>query len=150
MDLVELGRRLGQQGFAVERPGGALLVASKKTFRLRWMATSLTVFVVARAVPRTDLAAWMAHEQAAAALAAARWKGMRGMQKGYAVMPILLTPVADAQALQVVAGPMGLEFARFTVRALRLPGEVVSSRFPRVVGSIYNSYLRGLVASLLA
>ena len=146
--LDAIARRLQGLGFVVEGATDGLF-ACKREFRLSWFATSLTVYVAVRTCRRATVDEWVRLEAAAASYASSRWRGLRGFQMGYAVMPLLVAQEADDATINLVAGSMKVEWSRFTVRGLRLPGRVVESRFPRLLGAVYHPYLRGIISAVL-
>lgn len=153
--LAALSRRLTDAGFRVEHAriaGREALVGRRAEFRLRWIATRLHTFVVVFEVQGLD--ATLAEQLSAAAQQfSIDHKGglPRGLQTGSATISVFLDPHPTAAVGGWFAGKPKHRFA-----ALRLPvladlgaGSVTYFTAGQAVGSLYASYLHGIVRDVV-
>jgi len=154
---AELARqRMVGGGFAVsdERLAvGPVVVGYRGTFRIRWLATKLHLFVVILTVPTIDASTLdrFLTESVGYARGHTRWWA-RSVQQAVAVVPVVVCDVATGPAVAVVeqlphrdAGMMTLPWLIDTAtgRTHRSVGKVV-------FGAIYRPWLDEQVGALLA
>jgi len=143
--------RMPAAGFTVLESGPHGLGGYRKDFRLRWMATTLHLFVHVATTEHVTAAGLEQYTRAALAHGNALRGQYRGFQSGVAVITSVVGEDADEDAHAYALGTLVREFAAFAwPTVVDLGIGVRSSHAGRpVVGAVYTSWMRGQVEALL-
>ena len=154
---ADLARRhMVEGGFTVsdgQLPVGSVVVGSRSTFRFRWLATRLHLFVVVLTVPTIDASTLEQFlvESTAYAREHTRWWN-RSVQQAVAVVPVVVCDVATGPAVTVVEQLPRRDSGLMTLPWLvdAATGRTHSSVGKVVFGAIYRPWLDEQIGALLA
>jgi hypothetical protein len=154
---AELARRhMDESGFTVSDEAlavGPVVVGYRGTFRFRWLATKLHLFVVVLTVPTIDastLEQFLA-ESTAYAREHTRWWN-RAVQQAVAAVPVVVCDVATGPAVTVVEQLPRRDSGLMTIPWLvdAATGRTHSSLGKVVFGAVYRPWIDERVGALLA
>jgi hypothetical protein len=129
--------------------GSTVLIGYRSDFRLRWLATNLHLFTIVAPAASVTAPAIEGFTTACLDYAIGRKGQLRGLQSGVAVLPALVTAVADDPAIAWASEKQRMRFAAFArpVVVDTTRGLAACFRGSTAIGAIYSGHLRTKLAA---
>jgi len=142
----------GAQVSSVPLPGGMAVVGQRSEFKVRWFLTTLHLYTVVAAAPQVDAAVLATFTDQALEYAVQQRKGLRGMQSGVAVIPVLGGGIVSPDAAAFAHDRLVRRFAATAWPAVvdLGTGATASHRGRVLLGGVYSGWLRERTAVVLA